>query len=304
MQSERTDIENAVFNALGRHFVALRFTKQLPDGRPYSDEATTEEHSVSGFVALVGQHWFLITAGHILSDIKKARDQGCKIENFRLDDAYRPDATFKHADAIPPFDFDRAPKHYIDNRQDGDYAAIWIGQVYQDLLATNKVSPLSRRDMDLVNSTVKPRGHWLVGLPTELMSQDDNGATIRHRSSLVVIQAEAIQFEDLPAAIVAEIDSEPTARSDFFARIPPADQLQSGAGSGLTDIAGLSGCPIFSWHRQLDKVCNYRAVAVQSSWWPSERIIRGCPIIRYVDALDKTIQTAEAKLKECNARQP
>jgi hypothetical protein len=282
-------------NSIGRHFVSLRGVSRGPSQQDRSFEHTGKPFNFSGFVIELRGGWFLITAGHVLEHIGEARRAGMAVENFCLDDAYRPDAKFKQSAALIPFDFDNAKKHFVDQPDVGDYAAIYLSPYYRSLLTQNKILPFSPKEMAVLDSDMHFEACWLIGLPDELMQVVGKGEEAQHRSQLVIIQAEPIQFDDLPVQIRKNIESQGYRKDNFFARIPEADELKRGDESGLQNIVGVSGGPLVGWRRRSDGVMGYSVFAVQSRWWETDRIIMACPLTRYIDALDYTIQMALLK---------
>ncbi len=293
--NENANLTSVFFKNVRQHFVSLRGVDKTPNDTADLNEGMGVPFNYSCFVIAIGQDWFLITAGHVLEKIAKARESGKIIEQLSLDDAYSPDATFKKSGALIPFDYDNAPKHVIDKAEVGDYAAIYLRPLYCDLLSKNGISPLTPSDMSVYNHDTEFETYYIVGLPYELMSTTIEGETLKHRSQIVSINAQCLAFDALPTSVKERIRAEGYRTDNLFARIPDAAELKSGE-EGLKSIVGVSGGPIFGLYKMPDGMLSYVLVAVQSTWWPIQRVIMACPITRLVDALHHAIQVMDAKI--------
>src|SRR5262249_31323191 len=65
-------------------------------------------------------------------------------------------------------------------------------------------------------------------------------------------------------------------------------------GLGVNDISGMSGGPIFGLRIRDDEI-HYRIAAIQSRWWPSSRIILGCPVPILLTTITHLMSEAVAK---------
>ena len=89
--------------------------------------------------------WCLATAGHILGDLEQhLREGSIRVVRYALLDDFGPDV-ISH-DPIP-FDYGRAPKYYINDREAGlDFALIGLGLYYQGLLQANGIVAISQEN--------------------------------------------------------------------------------------------------------------------------------------------------------------
>ena len=281
-------------DSIGQHFVSLRGVYRNPNDA--ADPQTKTPFNFSGFVYKLRDDWFFLTAGHVLEQIAAARKAGMIVENFLLDDAYSPNAPFKSSDTLIPFNFDDAPKHFINQPEIGDFGLIWISPYYRDLLSKNKITPFVPEETSDAPYDPGFINRWVIGLPEELMRVENTAGVTHHKSQLVIVGLSPLRFEDLPEAIKSDVKDKGLREDNFFAQVPDASELSEGEEAGLQDILGLSGGPIIGWRRNNQGIVSYSILAIQSSWWPSSRVLMAGPITRYISAIDRTIQSAIVKM--------
>jgi len=124
--------------------------------------------------------------------------------------------------------------------------------MYRDLLEANGVKALSEKSWEAPPQIVE--GYKLLGVPEQLNdAMDANWRTVV--TTLHIVDA----FEGVPDAF------EPSDAPLFYGKISMAEPL--------TNIAGMSGGPIFSY-TIIDGQIRYWLFAMQSTWNKSDRTIK------------------------------
>jgi hypothetical protein len=249
---------------LGRHFVALTCRIKREGA---ADEGTY--FAASGFIISVHQVWFLITAGHIFTEIEQAKQQGTQFTNWHLDDTFalpKKRSVFVDGPRAPetiPFDLDaQAKAFYFDEDEGTDYAFIHVPPYYERLLRANGVTPFEEE-------------HWTV----------DEGLRPADRVELVGIPADQITELSTPGLVKKTLVALPLHRTDdsdetakyphlLHAHVPDI----SGSGlQGFEHIRGMSGGPIIGFWKQPDGSETLRILAIQSRWNRSTKTIIAHP---------------------------
>jgi hypothetical protein len=252
---------------LQQHFVPIlaTFTK---DGAP------TVKGIISAFVVEVRGLWFLITAGHCLTEIEKNRARGYTAR-FLLLDSESPKAKHRHG---VPFPLD--PDDYFSLDVDGfDYAAIVVPDLYERMMRDNGIRPLDetvwRQQPD------SPEYFGLVGIPDQFIRH--NGDWTTHATTYYGIQP-------VDAAAAADAGLEGSSALSFYGRIS--------LGENATDISGVSGGPVFSFSRENGGQLRYWLHALQSKWIRDGEsgTIAACVARPFIEHLDASIVEAVERL--------
>lgn len=259
--------------SVGRHFVTLSCVQR----RHGPDE--TLIHVFSGFLMDVKGEWFYMTAGHILRDIRIALKGGSTFDIWRLGDQT---AGNRFQDTAVPYGFDIDQWFVLEDAASGlDYATVRITGLYRKQLEAGGVTAL---DKNTWGDHLTAHDHWvLVGIPKETVSYD--GKTI---ISSRFVMAPITSTEAPPFA-------ERRAENKFYARL--ADDSER----VVNNIDGMSGGPVFLL-RLVDDIWKYNVIGVQSSWYPSSRVVAVCPITTFGEALEPLVE--EALQVECEAGSP
>lgn len=256
----------------GRHFVAL--TYRLRRG----NEAT--DGHVSCFVVELANVWFLLTAGHVIkgeNGLERAAAEGYRLDKVQIVDAFAGRST-----TPLPITFELAEWVAIDNDELGlDFAALPLKQFFCEGLAAVGVSPIESHaigqaefhdDSQLV----------IVGVPTESFKLKGNDGTMK----LLLVPLTEYGGSDFPVkgdTVLATMGEN------------PAEEAHR-----VNDIAGMSGCPVFRIVNKAGQQKKYWAVGVQSGWYASHRVVRFCPIDRFVAALEDGVR----QYQERHGREP
>ncbi len=241
-----------IMKMFGNHFVSL-VVRVGPKG-----SKTDEKDRIcnfSGFILSIRGVWHLVTAGHILRAIEVWFGNG-QFKQAELIDSYGN----AYKTEIPtPFDLERAIKTYIDDDDDGlDFGLITFAPYYQRLLQANGIEPFSEKTWE--NGPADFERFLLLGLPFEVNPQDHDPAKVVVSPVLLAVE----RLRDRPAGFAE------TQFPRFYGQLGPAKLIN--------DINGMSGGPIFGIAKDQDGNRRYWAVAVQSAWQPSTRIIAACPL--------------------------
>ncbi|MBI3911277.1 MAG: hypothetical protein HY320_10130 [Armatimonadetes bacterium] len=251
-----------------RHFVHLpcRYLSVPETGAPI------EEHpwGISGFVVEVQGEWFLVTAGHCLTEVDDARRKGVVFPHWDLDDAASMGARYNQ---VGPFAFDNAIKGRAYDESTGmDYGVIHLREVYRPQMRANGIIPLKAEHCQ------EPGGYdrfFLLGVPQETITTGPHPA--RMAKGLRLVDIVPVRRDEVPE----DMRAKPWPR--VFYRVI----------SGLEDVAppvkslkGMSGGPIFAV-KEVDGRQYYWLVGVQSGFHQQEAIISTCPVDRLHSVLEQ-----------------
>ena len=227
-----------------RHIVPILFTFEKA-GRSESLVMTT-------FVLSIGEHWFLVTAGHCIGEVDRYIESGCQIAACYLVDSMGLGAT--HLDPIPFVYAKSYPTRLSDNKN-FDYGVMVLSAYYRQLLEKNKIQPLNEDVWKRQPPSVD--FYFLLGVPGELVKTESSHIEIvptLHKIQSVDEKPQGFSETDVPL---------------FYGRI--------GLGQGMTSIKGMSGGPIFGFHMDAQGQLRYWLIALQSRWLPNSHYIAACP---------------------------
>lgn len=126
------NLTDAFVRTAGKHFVSLSCVQSI--------DGTETANIFSGYIVCILDTWLLVTAGHILRDIRLAIDGGSTFDIWRLDDqtARKPEV------ALPiPYEFKLDDWLVLEDEEIGlDYAIVPLSQYYTDLLASGGAEPI------------------------------------------------------------------------------------------------------------------------------------------------------------------
>lgn len=259
-----SDLTTRVAESVRKHFVSLSCVQKLPD-------AETQKALVfSGFIVEIVNHWFYITAGHILRSISAALSRGSTFDAWRLGD-HAVGNKFKGM--AVPYDFQLDQWFVVESEDQGlDYAAVNLDWLSRRQLEAGGVSPLTRAawgtpDMD--------HDHWLLaGIPSESVTY--------HGNTNIAARFVAAPLTPTSAPPLAGTRSQ----NQFYA------QLAEGGEEAVRNIDGMSGGPVFLL-KQEDGKWKYGVIGVQSGWYRSTRTIAACPFASFAFALEEAIQSGQ-----------
>ena len=253
----------------GKHFVILTYRARFPE----SSSAEGVFCFSSCFVVEVERRWFLVTAGHVINNIKTALDRGVELSGWELQD-HAAGHSF-----VPgvPFPFDVKDWIVIEDEYRGiDYAATLLSDLLVRNLVAGRIQPITEIAWGPVAS--EDCENWLlVGIPRETISAQ--GA--KHVARLTLIPLDPVGPPE---------EARKTAENKLFGAIRTNPVLDGGA---VRDIDGMSGGPVFGT-KSVDGVLRYWAIGIQSSWYELRRIACFCPLPGFLLAVKQAIRKSQA----------
>jgi hypothetical protein len=220
--------------------------------------------ALSGLVLSVRGEWYLLTAGHIFEDVIEKHFETSRWKKmFVLACDFGPEAV--HHEAIP---FDYKKPDIVKNKSGVDFGIVALPPEHRALLEKNNVVPIG--EANWVNQhKVEYEHHLMLGFPVKLTEVEITESPDGY--DLVGTIGTAMLY-------VTKLESSP----DRF-----VGQIGDG---GLSDINGLSGCPIFGIEK--GKRDEYWIVAIQNAWWSGSRTVFGTPIAVLGKMIEEEIQAA------------
>jgi hypothetical protein len=262
---------------LSRHCVLLCWIDQTPGTlHGNANSGLGKPFTVSAFLISMRNNWFLVTAGHVLGDIEKARTKGQILTDFKLDDTFGVTAKFKDH-SVPFVDFDQCWKQHVD-LEGMDFGVIQISQHTGTLLQSEPVAENCWKDIP-----TEFEHYYLLGAPDPLQVIDTVGG-LHFRHVLAFFEVEPIS--DPPETFVR-----PSAR--VFYRIPK--RLISEVGKQLDDIDGMSGCPLIGVKESGESKGHYYFLGIQSGWDPRSRLAWATPLKGIGEWLEKGFELLESR---------
>lgn len=244
------------------------------------DAGAEKFFAFSGFILSVRGVWCLVTAGHAVQELEdNLLSRRIRLANCCLVDylGSRP----RVAEPMP-FDYADCGKIFIDDeKEELDFALLTILPFYQMSLEANGIRAISEvnwaaQDVSACELfALLGLPNCLVDKPWELVPHGDRFAGVINP---VLVTVEAIT---LP------IDEMPVSRYPWFVG-------RVGAATGLPDIVGMSGGPIFGFAKRADGLWEYWIIAVQSRWRPSSRVIFACPVRTLAHLVEQELQRHDA----------
>jgi uncharacterized protein (DUF433 family) len=244
------------------------------------DAGAEKFFAFSGFILSVRGIWCLVTAGHTVQELEhNLRARRIRLANCCLADY------FGSKPRVPepmPFDYEDCGKIFIDDEKEGlDFALLTIRSFYQMSLEANGIRAISEANWvaqdvsacELFALLGLP--NCLVDKPLELVPHGDRFAGVVN-PALVTVEAITLPPDEMPVS-----------RYPWFVG-------RVGAATGLPDIVGMSGGPIFGFAKRPDGLWEYWIVAVQSRWRPSSRVIFACPVRTFAHLVEQELRRQDA----------
>lgn len=249
-----------IAKCVGKHFLALSYRAQIP-GEPAQD------CFASCFVINVDGLWVLITAGHVINEIKGNIAKGIRHSAFHLHDV----AAGHNFQCSVPINFD--PEEWIvfeDERIGADYAAWPLHFLFVRNLEKGGIEPLTE------NAWGEPPfdqfSPWLMaGVPAESAHAGRTGATRIHLTALVLDPTER-------PAEAKVVDGRTFAKI----RAAPKDRAK------VNDITGMSGGPVYGVRTKANTF-SYWVIGVQSSWFSGPRVVSFCGVAPFFAAVKDAV---------------
>jgi len=269
---------------LFQHLLQIQVVLEFPNQS--SIESRFQLCTVSACVIEVRGCWFLLSAGHLVTELKEfvfaknARIETCKLLDCSSIDRDWPPIPFPIFDTAQQSFFAEGVPHYSIHEESGaDFLFIGLRQNEIDLLTAGGVIALSESFWKACPETVSR--YYLVGLPTSLRS---GGAVVVSRRLRVDGEhtAIAVPVEPCVPPTGFETDAE-----RFYAKVPLISNVLDG--KAFSEIEGMSGGPIFACRNVNDSEVEYFLLAVQSGWFKSDRVITACPLKPLVNLIAEKV---------------
>lgn len=248
--------EDRFVRLVGKHFVVLLFRLIRKDGQHIDDYA-------SCFVIELDRTWFLMTAGHVIKNIADSVLGGATLSKLRLVDVFA-------GKSLPPLPVAFDVSDWVAIEEDGaDFAALPLNPLVRAGLVAAGVVPLAESHVGAASLDAYSQV-FLVGAPSETFMQAGTDGSVK----LMMIPVKAHQpSEDHPqrgeTVLAALPDSSPT------------------SAHRVGDVQGMSGCPVFGLRQESETTAKYWVIGLQSTWYKGARVVRLCPLGRFIDALRK-----------------
>jgi hypothetical protein len=227
-----------------KHIVPLLFT--------FQKEEKYQNLVITAFVLSVSEQWFLITAGHCITEIENIRENGYKLVRCKIIDSFGIEAVHKQP---IPFPYDTVPHSCLSDDCAFDYGVIKLTTYYKNLLLQNNVRALDEEAWK--KQPVNVDFYVLLGIPAEL------------------VKTESVNVSITPTLHKVEpLDDKPEGFSDVGIPLFYGHIL---LGDGIESMKGLSGGPIFAFHKNKKGEVRYWLTALQSRCLPDSQYIAACP---------------------------
>jgi hypothetical protein len=216
-----------------RHVVPIYF--DLRNG------AEGKQFILTAFVLSIEDQWLLLTAGHVITDVKKIRAAGWEIEQCKLIDCMGTGAKDKN---LVPFDYDGSSPTALCEDPCYDYGVMFIRDNTRALLEANGVVALTERSWEEVPDPSEIEEYKVLGIPEQLAEPTTERAFFHstlHRVEPLSERPEGFAATDAPM---------------FYGRIK--------LGEVMTEVGGMSGGPIFAF-ATVDNRVRYWLHAMQVS---------------------------------------
>jgi hypothetical protein len=228
--------------------------------------------------------WCLLTAGHIIKGIEDRLASGDWKFQYSLVDDLGPSPIDHNA---IPFDYEGAPRLFIDDDQQGlDFGLVFLRPYYCALLEKNSVVPITEKHWKNQGNFECDR-YLMLGFPTEFIETDirETADGYHLTGALSPMMGLVTKLESPPLGVT------PTTYQQFIGRA-----------AGSHDMDGMSGCPIFGVEAGRDD--RYWIVAIQNSWFPSSRVILGTPVPVLAELIERKLDKMDQSEKQSSTSNP
>jgi hypothetical protein len=268
-----------------RHTVGLCCTfHRMKDGAAVGDERIS---CVTAFVIEINGCWCLAISGHVVEDddqlIGAMRKGLIRVNRWGLADFFGPEAKVNQ---LSDFEYDDSSVLSVQNADLAlDIALIPLRDYYRYTLGGNGISPIHQANW-LNSDRFDYEAFALVGFPSDLSDahpceEDPAHISLDIQPCLVGVK----RLSQLPANLRST-------SSNWFA----------GRVAVPFGLVGMSGGPIFGFRRDDQGTWSYHIVAMQSRWFPDEKITLGCPVPLFMKSVEKIArERLEEELQCCQS---
>ena len=233
-------------------------------------------YTATAFIPSVDNHWFLTTAGHVAEGINELLTD----PSYQMQDSFLYDYGGLEAKYRQPIPFNLTEKSFtiIGNNTTLDYAVIYLGEHFKDLLQANRVEALNEASWRY--QPKDPDFHFLLGVPKNELSVEwqDDAFSIISNIKITTTMHPVKYSPDRPKGL--DLCQYPRWYGHVF--LPPS----------FKSIKGISGGPIFAFKKLSDGNIGYWLVGIQSSWNRETKAIAACPANILGESLNYIIRAA------------
>jgi hypothetical protein len=284
MKEENQTEQHAKFlKWLCRHFVSITADLKIrnKDGR-----TSLRFVSYAGFVVSLHEHWFLVTAGHILKWLAEGvKDKRFSFARCELVDYYGQGA--KSEFGVPFNILEKAQFSLDDDRLGADIGFVQVIPHYQRLLQQNGVVAIPQENWR-THQQLDFEFFGILGLPEELLD---------HRRR-VAADGATIAGGMRPALMAG--NSSDALPVDKPKPVSPWLAIELRDKHEIKSMKGMSGGPIFGFFRGPENQLLYTIAGVQSWWDRNRRIAFGTRLPPFVDLIERKMR----QLQGSEPRQP
>lgn len=258
-------------DAAAKHFVCMSF-------RALGSDGSSRFLYASCFLVEVESHWFLVTAGHVIVDIRIGCASGNTYSDFTLHDKL---AGNRFPFGVPvPFDDDA---WIVFNTQDADIAATPLSWLIVDNLKAGGIAAIG--EVAWGPPPFEDYDHWLLtGIPADSYERSAN----QHLLKLTIVPLQPTQ----PPAGVLQADAssvEGAIAADFPAQYGKIITQPDVDTAYIANVQGMSGSPVYGVRAE-DGQLKYWLLGIESSWFEASRIVKFNPSICFFTAFKLAIQ--------------
>lgn len=244
-----------------QHMVPLYFT--------FQKDGTRQNFLYTAFVIDINDHWFLVTAGHVLREIDDYVQAGYEIEKSRFIDTLPSQSTSNMAN---PFEYEPEDVFYADADKGMDFGVMAVRNFYRRAMEKNGVVPLNESTWG--EPAGKADRYLMLGIPEELSKVSEH----------------KIDFANM-IHVVEPLEEHPKWFNKYNT---PMFYGRVHLNSAVKSLSGMSGGPILAL-REIDGKLRYWVHAVQGSWIEPTREIAACKFRPFAQLLKESIREAEDK---------
>ncbi|MEM9415472.1 MAG: hypothetical protein AAGA29_08360 [Planctomycetota bacterium] len=274
-----------------RHFVCLVWSVQKNNDETIELINRVDTTHSSGFVISVNGHWVWITAGHVIDEIVKYKeDADYKVINPRLFDRWF-DFDRNSDDKGIPISIEMGRMFSVSNEESGtDYGGLLLNNLEVEAMKRSGIEPLDERYWASFPPMADFKICQLLGLPADTTEKHK-----AHRTKHIVRISEAVRPVLAPASPLKSADAQfltdhPRVICKLRDDLVPDDPAD---GEAIKNIKGMSGGPLFGLWQFSDGTTRYRVVGIQSGVFPENRLITACPVAVIASTIKSYFEHAE-----------
>lgn len=242
----------------------------------------------TGIVVSISEQWFLISAGHLVDDLRERHQQGHRLLTCRL---ISMASSEREASAIQFGLFDPQSPTFLNtnlialaiNKIGLDCLVVAVNKNLRDLLEHRGVQAL--HESTWVEPPSNPNMHYLVGFPASLaqLSEDKDLTQVSVNLQLIAPIVPIYPTPEPPEKLM-------TPSERLFFHLPKVNGTSDGKPRQFDHPGGMSGGPIIAARVTGETEIEACVVGIQSSWDKDTRVIAATPWPLVVHVVEKLIE--------------